>query len=72
MNAHVEVPKSHPGGRADVQGGYQRLRGASRVHCVRGTALHVEITYVRPAPGVIFVSARKAMFALRRRVGKDD
>lgn len=68
----MEVPKSHLGGRADGQGGYQRLSGASRVHCLRGTALHVEITDVRPAPGVSFVSARRAMFALRRRLGKDD
>lgn len=68
----MEVPKSHPGGHTDVQGGYHRLSGASRVHCTHGTALHVEITYVRPAPGLSFVSARKAMFALRRRVGKDD
>lgn len=68
----MEVPKSHPGGHADMQGGYQRLSGASRVHCVCGRALHVEITYIRPATGVSFVSTRKAMFALRRRVGKDD
>lgn len=68
----MEVLKSHPGGCADGQDGYQRLRGAPGVHCPRGTALHVEITDVRPAPGVSFVSARRAMFALRRRVGKDD